>query len=71
VSRLEHIFTVKNLAGSIGLADFRQAFSSGILACTHEVVDPEFDDCEVVAGIAMMDEVQSALCPKPGEALQG
>jgi hypothetical protein len=41
-----------------------------IPARTHEVVYPELDYGEVVAGIPMMNKVQVALFPKPGEALK-
>ena len=41
-----------------------------IPARTDEIVYPEFNDREVVAGITVMDKVQMALFPEPGEALQ-
>jgi hypothetical protein len=39
-------------------------------ARTHKIVYPEFDHRIVVAGIPMMNKVQVALFPKPGEALK-
>ena len=38
---------------------------------SHQIVDPELDNCEVVTGVPVMHEVESALLPEPGKAIQG
>jgi len=46
------------------------ALSLVFLARTHNAVNPEFDDREIMASITMMNKMQPAFSSKPCEAVQ-